>query len=216
MESYIMRSYLLEPEFEDRETDRTIIVRRLNLTFNGEECRVLNFTDITTYKRLKQEEETSTLLRTINQSVHHEMLGPLKTNVEIAEQLSALCSKYNLKKLKEMTQIIFISSKGLLLHANDLLDQRIIQNGRFAPAYTHGSVTHAIHEIVRLVEFTLVRKKITIKCDASSYISHIYPLLQFDRRRLQQVLFNLLSNAAKFSKKTGLIKVHAEIQLEDV
>ena len=62
VESYVMRSHGLEPEFEDRDTDRAIIVRRLNLEFNGEECRVLNFTDITTYKRLKHEEETRTLL----------------------------------------------------------------------------------------------------------------------------------------------------------
>ena len=62
VESYVMRSHGLEPELEDRDTDRAIIVRRLNLEFNGEECRVLNFTDITTYKRLKHEEETRTLL----------------------------------------------------------------------------------------------------------------------------------------------------------
>ena len=63
---------------------KTIIVTRMNLNFNDEECFVINFTDISTYQRLKHEEEVNNLLRTLNASVHHEMLVPLKVNVEMA------------------------------------------------------------------------------------------------------------------------------------
>ena len=47
----------------DNSGDRTIIVKRMNLKFNNKDCEVINFTDITTYKRLKHEEETNRLLK---------------------------------------------------------------------------------------------------------------------------------------------------------
>ena len=61
--------------------DREIIVKRMDLLFNDKECQLLSFADITTYKRLKQEEETNRLLKMLMTSVSHEMLAPLKANV---------------------------------------------------------------------------------------------------------------------------------------
>ena len=55
---------------------------------------MFNFTDITTYKRLKQEEETNNMLKTLNTSVHHEMIAPLRANVEMAERLSKCLKKF--------------------------------------------------------------------------------------------------------------------------
>ena len=67
----------------------------------------------------------------LNASVHHEMLGPLKSNVVFAQKLIKTL-KYSSKK-KAMAQNIYISSQLLLLHANDLLDHKIIENGGFVP-----------------------------------------------------------------------------------
>ena len=51
------------------------------------------------------------------------------------------------------------------------------------PHYTRGSVMEAINEIVKLVRFMLTKKSLVIKSDLS-WISHLYPILMFDRRRL--------------------------------
>ena len=59
----------------------------MKLSFNEVECRVINFTDITSYIRLKHEEEVNNLLKTLNASVHHEMVVPLKVNIEMADRL---------------------------------------------------------------------------------------------------------------------------------
>ena len=69
------------------------------MMFNDINCQVLNFTDITTYKLLKQEEETSRLLQALNASAHHEMLGPLKTNVEFSTRLVNLLRDKEHKKM---------------------------------------------------------------------------------------------------------------------
>lgn len=57
------------------------------LIFDNVECSVINFTDITQYKKLKQQEEVNVLLKTLNASVHHEMAVPLRVNVELSQRL---------------------------------------------------------------------------------------------------------------------------------
>ena len=82
-ESYTMVANSVGPQNEEsnEEMDRKLIVKRIELLFNEKECQVLNFTDITTYVRLKEQEETNRLLKAINVFVHHEMLTPLRSNI---------------------------------------------------------------------------------------------------------------------------------------
>ena len=84
VESYTMHSKNVSV---DHESSRTIIIKRFDLIINKKKCLVLNLTDITAYQRLKNEREKSSLLSTLNTSVHHEMIGPLKINVEMANRL---------------------------------------------------------------------------------------------------------------------------------
>ena len=85
---------------------------------------MLNFSDITMYVRFKREEEKNRLLSTLNTSVHHEMLGPLKINIDIVKRLIKQLKKMEKsQKLQEMASVVLISSRQILLHANDLLDQ---------------------------------------------------------------------------------------------
>ena len=81
----------------------------------------------------------------------------------------------------------------LMLHAQDLLDQRVIESGYFVPSLYMDSVSDAIQEIVNMVRLTLTQSKLTIE-----YISNKHHQMMFDKRRLQQVLLNLLTNAIKF------------------
>ena len=111
--------------------ERTLIVKRTELSYNDIDCQVLNFSEITTYKKLKQEEEINRLLRARNASAHHEMLGPLQANIDISTRL---VKRLKDKELKRMSQTIMISSQLVLLHANDLLDQQILLHHRFIPA----------------------------------------------------------------------------------
>ena len=47
-----------------------------------------------------------------------------------------------------MAQTISVSSKLILLHANDLLDQKIIENNAFEPFYEQGSVLDSVNQII--------------------------------------------------------------------
>ena len=135
MESYIFRG---SSDTKEEGSERHIIVNRTELSFNDLDCQVINFTEITTYKKLEQAQETSRLLRAMNASAHHEMLGPLKANIDISTRLVKQLKDQ--EELKRMSQTILISSQLVLLHANDLLDSEVLKHGRFVPAYGSDSV----------------------------------------------------------------------------
>ena len=106
---------------------------------------MVNFNDISTYKKLKQEMSNHQLFKQLHTTVHHEMLAPLRSIVDVCERLMRIVS---CKETKELVQIIFIASQMVLMHANDLLDQRIIENGSFVPNITSSSIKEALEEMV--------------------------------------------------------------------
>ena len=85
VESYTLLAREEEEDSNPHERDKTFIVKRVSISFDDKECQVLNFRDITPFKQLKQEKETSHLLASLSTSVHHEMIGPLRINVQFAE-----------------------------------------------------------------------------------------------------------------------------------
>ena len=85
---------------------RTIKINRFDLIFNDKECLVLNLKDITAHKQLKREQEKSRLLSKLNTSVYHEMISPLKINVDMSMRLIKFFHEHNLTmQLKELTAI---------------------------------------------------------------------------------------------------------------
>ena len=83
---------MIDKEAGGDAVEKTIIVKRMDFMFDENECHLINFTDLTAYKKLQKEEDTNRLLKTLNASVHHEMLVPTKTMIDI--------SKHLIKKLK--------------------------------------------------------------------------------------------------------------------
>ena len=98
-EAYVM----LDEQIDNKDdhasdfNDTTLIVKRTNLLFSGMECVVLNFEDITAIKKLKKEEEKSRMMSNLYSSVHHEMIGPLKSNEEAAVRLIRSLKDNNLR-----------------------------------------------------------------------------------------------------------------------
>ena len=108
---------------ENEQKDFTLIVKRTYLTLYDQDCTVLNFTDISANKYLKQEEEKNRQITAHTTSIHHEMLVPLRNNIEFAECLTKHLTQEDLKK---KASLILIASKMAMFNANDLLDMRFL------------------------------------------------------------------------------------------
>ena len=136
-------------------------------------------------------------------------------NAEVIKRMLTIFEKNRFpSKLREMAQTVLIASNQAMSLANDLLDQEFIKKGQFVPEYSCGSIPDAISEIVTQVRLTLVRKDLKIKSDLA-FTRHVFPILQFDKRRLQQVLLNLLLNAVKF-QQSGKITIDVQIVADGV
>ena len=85
----------------------------------------------------------------------------------------------------------------VMMHANDLLDQRIIDNGSFVPNLTSGSIIDTLSEIIELMNTNLTERNLEITLEGS--LNSLPKIAKFDKRRLQQILVNLLSNGIKYS-----------------
>ena len=109
-EGYIMLCNVIDQvdEQERSHQDATFSVKRTKLIFNDKECIVLNFQDISAIKRLKHEQKKSKLLNTLWSSIHHEIIGPLKSNEQAAIRLIRGIQD---QALREQAQIILICSK---------------------------------------------------------------------------------------------------------
>ena len=145
---------------EQTKEDKTVILKRNDLIIDEKECQVVNFIDISTYKKLKQEKVNNELLRTLNTTVHHEMLAPLRANVEICKRLLIKLKKD--QDALRLIQIMLVSSQMVMMHANDLLDSRIIEKGSFVPNLSLGSVSETAKEIIELMNSTLNERELTI------------------------------------------------------
>ena len=99
-------------------------------------------------------------MKTLNAAIHHEMLTPLQTNVELSNILMAKC-KAQIEY--DLAQTINTSSKMLILHTQDLLDQRIIELGTFQPSNNYSSLDEAISEMIFMVQLTLTNRDIKIE-----------------------------------------------------
>ena len=84
----------------------------------------------------------------------------------------------------------------VLLHANDFLDQTLIERGVFVPCFIEGSIYEAIEETTSIVKMGLKSRLLVIEYNKKQLKR--LPKIKFDKRRFQQVLLNLLSNATKY------------------
>ena len=178
------------------------MVHRSALSFNDEECEVLNFTDLSTFYHLEQEKETNRLLKMLTASVSHEMLAPLGATIEIAE---ILLEHIENERQRRMLQMIITSSRLVFCHSNDLLDYNLLEHGKLVPNLEVAALETVLLEILEIA--SVDSKSNALEYDLRS-IRHVFA--RFDKRRLQQVLLNMALNAIKFTRN-GTIKFKANI-----
>ena len=148
------------------------------MVFNNIDCAVINLTDMTSYLSLERQKEKLRLIKLLNTTIHHEMVAPLKAQMDIS---NCILENSTDQKNRQMAKTINVSSQMLLLHTQDLLDQRIIDNGNFSPNFTLEPVQTVIAEIVNMMNFTLNSQNLQIRYICRKGKKKLY----FDKRRVQ-------------------------------
>lgn len=144
-------------------------------------------------------------------NVSHELRTPLNSILGFAELLKDSSPAASDAKACRYIQNILTSGRNLLDLINDLLDLAKIEAGRMEVRSEPLSVTDLFEGLTSLLKPLTAPKGLTIHATVAPDL----PILQTDPAKLQQVLYNFLSNAIKFSPPGERIDLRAESEPAD-
>jgi two-component system sensor histidine kinase BarA len=153
-------------------------------------------------------------------NVSHELRTPLNSIIGFAELLNDIASaeaqagddSTRLAKRLRYTGNILVSGKNLLDMINGLLEMAKIEAGKIELRIEPVVLRDACEGLVGLIHPLADRKGIELNLD----IEPDLPIIETDPKRFQQIVFNFLSNAVKFTPskeaagKAGQVTLRAE------
>ena len=166
----------------------------------------------------KQVEERTAALRTANAQLvrassaktafiammSHELRTPLNGIIGFADMLSdPMFGDHTPEETRDLASNIMASGRHLLGLINDLLDMAKIEAGKIEIKPVPTEVAGLVYEVENVLSALARAKNIEMTTDVDNDV----PLAMADPSRLRQVLFNLVSNAIKFTPEGGRITV---------
>jgi GAF domain-containing protein len=140
----------------------------------------------------------------------HELRTPLTAITGWVDLLGEHPSVESDAELSDGIEAISASATSLTQLISDLLDLSRIQRGVLRLEREPFDINHAISNTVRTVRQAAIARRIDLRLELEDPL----PLTVADAQRLQQVLWNLLSNALKFTPEGGTVTLRSRL-LED-
>lgn len=200
-------------EFEQlAETFNTMLT---NLKTSADQLRAVNKSlDI----KLGQLAESNVALYEANRlkseflaNVSHELRTPLNSILGFADLLKDSPGATGDSKSVRYIQNILTSGRNLLDLINDLLDLAKIEAGRMEIRSEPLSLGDLFEGLISVLKPLTEQKSLTIAPAVAADV----PIIHTDPAKLQQVLYNFLSNAIKFSPADERIELVAEREYPD-
>src|SRR5438132_3590752 len=138
-------------------------------------------------------------------NMSHELRTPLNAIIGFSEVLLERMSGDINAKQKEYLQDILSSGRHLLSLINDILDISKVEAGRMELQPAPTDLRFVLQNSVSLVRERATRQGISMALDVGATVGTI----EADERRVKQILFNLLSNALKFTPAGGRVTLTA-------
>ena len=143
-------------------------------------------------------------------SMSHELRTPLNSIIGFADVLlQGIDGELNEMALNDV-RLIHNSGQHLLALINDILDLSKIEAGKMELVCEPLSVVDALHEVLAASSALLKKKPVEVIIEADESLSPVYA----DKLRFNQILLNLVSNAAKFTEQ-GSISLKAQTYESD-
>jgi len=138
-------------------------------------------------------------------NISHEFRTPLNAILGFAEILREKPGTLNSDKRRRYAENIITGGKNLLNMINDLLDLAKTEAGKMRLHIEKTSVPELCKSLVASFSALTKKKRIKVKLSVDGDI----PELMTDAGKVQQILYNFLSNAVKFTPQRGRIEIRA-------
>ncbi len=129
-------------------------------------------------------------------NMSHELRTPLNAIIGYSEILQEEATDEDLTEFKDDLEKIYRSGKHLLELINQILDLSKIEADKMTIDYSQFALRPFLEELTHMLQPQMREQKNTFMIDLPDYLS----IMETDQNKLKQVLLNLLSNAAKFTK----------------
>jgi len=145
-------------------------------------------------------------------SMSHELRTPLNAIINFTQMVALGMAGDVTDEQRDLLEQSTNSSKHLLHLINDVLDIGKIQAGKLSLFIEHDvNLYREIESAVGMLSNTALSKGVQLVNDIDDNL----PIVSGDKRRIRQVILNLLSNAAKFTEQ-GTITLSAKLQDDKV
>ncbi|WP_370574978.1 PAS domain-containing sensor histidine kinase [Methanomethylovorans sp.] len=156
-------------------------------------------------------EEASRTKSEFLSNVTHELRTPLNAIMGFSDLLQeSIEEKLNENQRKYLNNII-AGSKDLLDVINNILDVSNIEAGKTNLELGDIYVAGLIQDVITEMSSFASKKNIELQMELDPQVG----LIRADRNKLQQILINLVSNAIKFGKEEGFVKIRVK-QMHDM
>jgi two-component system phosphate regulon sensor histidine kinase PhoR len=147
-------------------------------------------------------ERTESMRRTFVADVSHELRTPIASIVAAAETLSE--GETDEADTKQLLDLIRRQSERMRELIDDLMDLAQIESGAVELRKEELSLSKVLRDVAQELGSGATSRGIRILVDADGEIP-----VPADRRRLGQIVRNLLDNAIKFSRDGGTVRLYA-------
>jgi two-component system, OmpR family, sensor histidine kinase KdpD len=162
--------------------------------------RVLLVEDMDRVKRTVESERLRSALLT---SISHDLKTPLASVLGAASTMRDLSSALSDTEKRDLLATVIDESERLNRFIANLLDMTKLESGAIVP-------NTALHDIGEIVGSALRRaSKILVHHKVSLDLAADLPMLELDAVLFEQVLFNLLDNAAKYAPADTTISIRS-------
>ena len=138
-------------------------------------------------------------------NMSHELRTPLNGIIGFAELLADGRPGPVNPKQKEYLEDVLNSGRHLLHLINDILDLAKVEAGRMRLHPESFSLRAAMDEVCAVTKMIAQNKRIPVQMSVAAELGDV----RLDSQRFKQVLYNLLSNALKFTDDGGSVEILA-------
>jgi len=153
----------------------------------------------------RQLQEQTRLKSEFLANMSHELRTPLNAVIGFSDMLKEGMAD-DPEKQRRFAGHIFQSGHHLLALINDILDLSKIEAGKVDISLDRVDLDAALADVLALLAGQAQAKRVRFEFEAHETLG----VLRVDRRRLKQILFNLVSNAMKFTPAGGRVTLRAE------
>ncbi|RYF44798.1 MAG: hypothetical protein EOO38_17185 [Cytophagaceae bacterium] len=160
--------------------------------------------------KVKRVAETDRLRSALLTSISHDLKTPLSSILGSATTMRDLSGRLQEAEKSELLTTVIDESERLNRFIANLLDMTRLESGAIAPNF-------ALYDLREIVDTALKRAaKILSNHKIEIELASDLPMTNVDAVLLEQALFNLLDNAAKYAPSDTVVRIDAELDGSDV